>query len=96
MDVSTETDIDGTRAIAESEVVYDACLIEEGEVRNVIYSVELGRVHLGEGIERNLANLEPPGCEAGAGPKHDGRTSPPAAITISPTSSSSFTTHPAR
>ena len=50
MDVSTETDIDGTRAIAESEVVYDACLIEEGEVRNVIYSVELGRVHLGKGI----------------------------------------------
>lgn len=76
--------------------MYYAGLIEERQVCNIVNTVELGRVHLGEGIERNLADLEPPGCEAGAGPKHDGHTSPPAAITISPTSSSSFTTQPAR
>ena len=46
--------------------MYYAGLIEERQVCNIVNTVELGRVHLGEGIERNLADLEPPRCEAKA------------------------------
>ena len=39
----------------------NAGLVEKCKVGDVIDSVELWRVHLGEGIERDFANLEPPG-----------------------------------
>ena len=38
-------------------VVYIAGLIEKGEINNVINSVELKWIHLGQGVERNLADL---------------------------------------
>ena len=37
----------------------DAGFVEKCKVGNVIYSVELGRVHLGKGIQRDLADLKP-------------------------------------
>ena len=92
------TYIDGSGAISQTEVVYDACLVEKGEISNVINSVEFGWIHLGQGIEWNLADLSQQcgwviGAEEGYEEK---RTSPPEAITTSPRSSSSLTTQTAR
>lgn len=80
--------------------MYDTGLVEEGEIGNVVNSVEFGRIHLGQGVERDLADLMQQenwaiGVEEVNGEKKK-RTSPPEAITTSPRSSSSLTTQPAR
>ena len=38
--------------------MYNASLVEEGEIGDVVYSVELWWIHLGQGVERHLADLE--------------------------------------
>ena len=38
--------------------MYNASLVEKGEIGDVVYSVELWGIHLGQGVERHLADLE--------------------------------------
>lgn len=51
------THIDSARAKPQTEIVNDAGFIKKGKIRNIFDAVKLGRVHLGEGIERDVPKL---------------------------------------
>ena len=42
--------VDCTGTVSQTKIMYNAGFVEEGKVCDIVHSVELWRIHLGEGI----------------------------------------------